>query len=101
MAQTREEWEQVKQYAEPVFVDIDRPEVDDLVVMRIEINGDSSCGIDIDWAERLSLAQMRALIHHAAELLKEEESRYGEDGFNAEFLRRAAERSDGNSNGAV
>src|SRR4051794_36408143 len=67
--QSRAEWDEVKQFADQVFVDIDRPE-EHLVTITIEINGDTSGGVDYSWNGSLSAQEQQALVRHAAEELR-------------------------------
>jgi len=80
MAQTRSEWEKVKAFVEPVFVEIDRPGDDSLLTVRIDVNGDSSSGVHLAAGEGLSPDQVRRLALHAADLLVEQAKGLGDQG---------------------
>ena len=92
MAQSRGEFERVKAYVDQVFVDIDRPE-EHLVSITIEIEGDSSGETGTTFNPALSLAEQRALLRHAGEMLLEEADgpQWRDGGFHDQFRKRVEE----------
>lgn len=92
VGQSREEFNEVKEFVDQVFVDIDRPE-EHLATITIEINGDSSGGEDFSFNRELSMEQKRSLIRHAAGMLLETAAsqQWQDGGFYDEFERRASE----------
>ncbi len=92
VGQSREEFDEVKEFVDQVFVDIDRPG-EQLATIAIEINGDSSGGAEFSFNRALSLDQKRSQIQHAARMLLDTAAReqWQEGGFYDEFERRASE----------